>query len=357
MVVCSLLCALSLGACTAQMAANGGAVSPGKITPDSLATTAAEQVAAGDLQGGMATYRQALDLDAHHAASLRGMVDVAAAAGDPVTARHYHDTLVATGVASASDYAEMAEVLESAGDKRGASDVLSAGLSSFPDDGALNLEAARVALSRSRTGQATGYLKKAMSAGGPSGRKAHRMLCNTYFDDAEYDAALPLLESYQRKYPGDFQVNMRAAYIHLSRDEFKAASHYYRNAVGANPKSVDARVSLAKCQHELGDLDAAIRSYDKALKVSGLTRQVAEVVLAQANLLNERGKHDRALHLLEECEASFPLTPGLQCARGMALAAVGLYDDAVRAFAAATSDYRYGEFAQSQIRRIQSIRR
>jgi len=149
---------------------------------------------------------------------------------------------------------------------------------------------------------------------------------------------------------------MQAAWIHFDRKRYDSAADCYRSAAQTRPKSVDARVGLAKAYERLGSTDSAIRAFDKAIKLHGLDRQIAPVVLAQANLLNKTGRHGRALALVESCQNAFRLTAGLECALGMALAGDGRYDDAIEAFAHATGDAQYMDFAYEQIRRIKQLR-
>lgn len=188
-----------------------------------------------------------------------------------------------------------------------------------------------------------------------AGRTAHRELTRTLFQMRRYDEAADLLLSYNERYPGDFDVNMELAYIYFDRGDQKKALPFYRAAVDANPKSIDARVGLAKALEELGRIDNAIRVYDDALEIRGMTPEMEPVILAQANLLIKRGRYARSLELVESAAERFPETPGLACARGMALAGEERYREAVTAFSRATGDPRWSEFANAQIRRIQSI--
>ena len=335
---------------------SGGRSGSVDSNPDSLAVAAERAMHDGSYEDALARFQSALDIDPKHTASLRGLVELSCKLDDPTTALHYHDALAESGNDTPGEYVSLSRALTRVGERRRGREIVATGLDRFPADGALHVEAARGDIASGQTRSAKAHLKTAMETGGSGGREAHAMLANMLFDGEEYDTALELLEGFERKYPGDFNVNMRAAYIHYSRESFESAEDCYRRAVDARPKSIDARVGLAKSQEKQGKADVAIRTYDKALKVKGLSRQSEPIVLAQCNLLNKRGKYPRSLELIERCEREFELTAGLYCARGVALAAEGVYDDALSAFQHATSDQQYGEFALAQIRRVEQLR-
>jgi tetratricopeptide (TPR) repeat protein len=191
---------------------------------------------------------------------------------------------------------------------------------------------------------------------GESTQATLRAYGRSLFDQGQYDEAAKALESYDRRYPGEFEVNMELGYIYVQNGDHGAALPRYRIAVDANPKSVDARVALAKTLESLGRVDNAIRVYESAIELRGLTREMEPIIIAQANLLNQRGKYSRTLELIERAGDAFPETVGLSCARGMALAGEGRYDEAIAAFTRASGDPDWNDFANSQIRRIENLR-
>jgi tetratricopeptide (TPR) repeat protein len=184
-------------------------------------------------------------------------------------------------------------------------------------------------------------------------RRAH---ADSLFDAEDYASALPRLEACRKDTPDDYRLDMRVAWIYFDRGDYTEAVDAYRDAVEANPKSVDARVGLAKSYEKAGRPDSAIRAYDKAIRLHGLDTRVAPLVLAKANLLNQKGRYDLTVELIEETRSAFELTAGLHCAYGMALAGEGLYDEAIEAFSRATGDAQYADFAYAQIRRIRALR-
>jgi len=183
-----------------------------------------------------------------------------------------------------------------------------------------------------------------------------RASAQALFDEKRYDEAEDVLVSYLALDPHDYDVNMQLAFIYFNRGDYEDALPCYRAAVDAKPTRVDSRVGLAKTLEQLGRTDNAIRAYEGALEIRGYVREMEPVIIAQANLLNQRGKYDRTLELVQRAGTEFPETPGLACARGMALAGEGRYDEAIAAFGRATGDPRWSEFANAQIRRIQSLR-
>lgn len=349
-----LLCLFLVGAC-----ATGG---PPRDTagdqaddPDSLTTAGRKAAAEGDYALAKEMFDAALEVDAGHADSYRGLARISLATGDPVSALHYYEILVEQPDALASDYIGLARTLAQAGRSDEALLLLTEATAAHPDDADLSSELALQLLEQGQTERALRQLRIAVDLG--AGKAAHKTLARELFELGRYDAVEEILLSYNNRYPGDFETNMKLAYIYFSRGEHRNALPYYRAAVDAKPASIDARVGLAQTLEQLGRIDNAIRVYDDALEIRGLTREMEPVILAQANLLITRGKYTRSLRLVEAATQSFPETPGLACALGMALAGEGRYDEALSAFSRATGDPKWSEFANVQIRRIQTLRR
>ena len=342
-------------ACTGGGPPGGRDKAPAEMAdPDSLVS--AGRKAAGDGEYALARqmFEAALASDSSSAAAYRGLARIYVATGDPQSAIHYYDGLLEHAGGTPDDYAELAGVLADAGRTDEALLLLTQAVTAYPQDAQLNADLGSLLLDRGQTQKALRQLQRAVDLG--AGRAAHGEWAHALFATGQYDEAAEALRTYNERYPGDFDVNMELAYIYTVRGDHKNALPCYRAAVDANPKSIDARVGLAKTLEALGRIDGAIRVYDDALEIRGLTRQMEPVIVAQANLLIQKGKYTDALELVERAAAKFPETPGLACARGMALAGEGKYDEAVSAFRRATGDPRWSEFANAQIRSIQSIR-
>lgn len=225
----------------------------------------------------------------------------------------------------------------------------------FPGSSAVPTQAGLMLLDAGRDEDARRQFRRAIDIGGPDSERAHRELGRVLFDGGEYGEAEEVLLSYNERFPGNFRANMELAFIYFDGGRYREALPFYRGAIEANPESIDARVGLARSLEQLGRLDNAIRVYDDALGIRELTRELEPVMIAQANLLNKRGRYEDTLELLQR--ARFPETPGLACARGLALAGLGRYNDAITAFTAASVDARWGDFANEQIRRIRNTTR
>jgi tetratricopeptide (TPR) repeat protein len=342
-------------ACASGGPPQGGRDSAVVTDPDSL--VAAGQSAAGE--GNYALAKQMFDAalvsESGNAGAYRGLARIYVATGDPASAIHYYEKLLEHTGGLPEDYTEMAGVMVKAGRGDEALLLVTEAVTAHPDNAQLCAELGSLLLDRGQTDKAVRQLRRAVDLG--AGRNAHGELARALFNTGQYDEAVDVLQSYNERYPGDFDVNMELAYIYLDRGDHKNALPHYRAAVEANPKSIDARVGLAKTLEALDRIDSAIRVYDEALEIRGLIRQMEPVIIAQANLLIKRGKYTRALELVESAAENFPETPGLACARGMALAGEGHYEQAISAFSLATGDPRWSEFANAQIRRIQSISR
>jgi tetratricopeptide (TPR) repeat protein len=348
------LCLLLAGAC-----ATGGpprdAAGDQAVDPDSLATAGRKAAAEGDYALAKEMFDAALEADTGHADSYRGLARISLETSDPVSALYYYEILVEQPDAVPSDYIGLARTLTKMGRSDEALTLLTEAAAAHPDDADLSGELAMQLLEQGQTEKGLRQLWLAVDLG--AGKAAHKTLARELFELGRYDAVEDVLRSYNDRYPGDFEINMKLAYIYFSRGEYRDALPFYRAAVDANPASIDARVGLAQTLEQLGRIDNAIRVYDDALEMRGLTREMEPVILAQANLLIRRGKYTRSLRLVEAAAQAFPETPGLACASGMALAGEGRYDEALSAFSRATGDPKWSEFADAQIRRIQSMRR
>ena len=296
-----------------------------------------------------------MSLEPDHAPALRGQADLAIDTNDPASALHYYGLLTNLPEATVTDHAGMADALVTAGRTTDALNHLELAIARHPDSALLVSKAGLLLLDSGRTDDALPKLKRAVDLGGVSTKAAHRALGRTLFDLNRYSEATEALESFNRRYPGDFRTNMLLAYIYFDEGAYKEALPCYRAATETHPKSIDARIGLARTLDQLGRIDSAIRVYDEAIEIRGTVREMEPVILAQADLLNRRGKYRRALDLLEEARTVFPETPGLACARGMALAGEGKFDEAITAFGKASADSQWSEFANQQIRRIRNL--
>jgi tetratricopeptide (TPR) repeat protein len=345
-----------------QLACAGGGIPRGgggatAVAPDADSLVAEGRAASesGDYARAKRKCDAALEVDPDNAAAYRGLARIAVATGDPTSAVHYYEKLLDQPGVTAADYAGFARVLVSSGHDDQALALLANAEIAHPDDARLQGDLGAILLERGRIDEAIGHLRRAVDLGG--GQTVHRQLGRGLLRAGRYDEAVEVLLSYDEHYPGDFDVNMEIAYECFERGDYGSALPFYRAATAANPKSIDARVGLAKTLEQLGRIDSAIRVYDEAIEIRGLTRAMEPVILAQANLLIKRQKYERALQLAERAAENFPATAGLECARGMALAGEGRYDEALDAFFEATGDPRWSEFANAQIRRLRSIRR
>ena len=352
--LCALVLLSACGATGLPENSQGTTDGPGA---DSVAVIASERAQVGDFGAAMLLYRSVLESDPNHVPSLRGMEVIAAQSGDAVTTAHYYGRLQQIESLERDDVLILAGAERRAGDVESAVARLESGARRFGDDPHILAQLGLLLANMGRQGDARRYLELAIEASSGGERQAHRALGDLLFESGDYVAALPVLLSFQERYPGDFVTSMRAGYILDDSGEYDAAVIHYRAAIDARPSSVDARVGLARAYEGMGDVDKAIRAYDRAIRQRGTVREVEPVILAQSNLLNRKGRFDRTIELLEQARSSFELSAGLECALGMALAGEGHYDDAIVAFESATSDRQYGDFARSQIRRLERLQR
>jgi len=355
LLVSTITALVLVGCATGHPPGDGGKTVSTAGDADSLAAAAAAASALGDYAGAKSLYDTALAIDSANVPALRGLASLYDATNDPASSLHYLERLNELPSSNATDRVALADALLRSGRGDEAVTLLESSLrAAGPDDEILLRNLGLMLLARGRNEEAITHLERAAAISPRSDTR--RALADALFEAERYDEAATVFSAYLEQEPGDFDSNMQLGYIYSTRGNFDAALPCYRAAVDANPKSIDARVNLGRTLEQIGRLDSAIRVYDKALDMRGLTREMEPVILAQANLLNKRGKYSRTIELVEGASANFPETAGLACARGMALAGEGRYQDAVAAFTSATGDPKWSEFANSQIRRIQSLR-
>lgn len=88
-------------------------------------------------------------------------------------------------------------------------------------------------------------------------------------DTGHKDEAKSLMERSALNFPKSEDAQMMLGkYLEIEEKDFVKALKYYRAAIAANPKSVDAWLALAGCQLELQKYAEAYESYQKACGIS-----------------------------------------------------------------------------------------
>jgi tetratricopeptide (TPR) repeat protein len=355
--ICSLFfviaASLVLAGCLGGSVPSGGTVT-GPADPDSLVESGNRALNRLDPATAKSDFDAALSLAPDYAPALRGQANVAMYTKDRTTAIHYLERLTNLPDATVEDHILMAGTMAADGRKTDAIVYLEKTASLHPESAAPPTEAGLLLLETGDKDQAMAQFQRAVAIGGVSSKRAHRALGRMLFDMKSYDEATDVLVGYNDRFPGDFKVNMELGFIYFDSGRYKAALPCYRAAVESNPESIDARVGLARTLDQMGRIDSAIRIYDEAIEMRGIVREMEPVILAQADLLNQRGRYSHTLDLLEKARDVFPETPGLACARGMALAGEGRFDEAITTFGKATTDSQWRNFANEQIRRIRN---
>jgi len=137
----------------------------------------------------------------------------------------------------------------------------------------------------------------------------------------------------------------------ISAGDFEKARGVFAGIVADQPSNAKAHFYLGVAQQNLGQADAAIASYEKALELSpGLTE--ASVNLTAALL--DAGDASRAAPLIEKALARDPKHPGLLYNRALAASMLGKTTEAVKAYREASAadpgnaEIRYG-YAESLV--------
>jgi len=96
----------------------------------------------------------------------------------------------------------------------------------------------------------------------PSNAIANRELGNIYYNDKQYDKALPLLEKSYSSQP-DANMAFRLAKVCIALNKIDDAIQYLKDAVSKNPALTEATLELARCYYKKDKFLAAISEYEK----------------------------------------------------------------------------------------------
>ena len=126
-----------------------------------------------------------------------------------------------TDASTPEDHIGMARALTSTGRPDDAVGRLTAAARQYPDSAQLQAELGLLLLELGRMDDATPYLYRAVELNGASTKAAHMALGEALFDEGRYPEAAKVLDSYNQRYPGDFDVNMRLGFIYFQNGSFK----------------------------------------------------------------------------------------------------------------------------------------
>jgi len=129
-------------------------------------------------------------------------------------------------------------------------------------------EYANACIQLKRSAEAKKALEKVMETD-PANIVANRELGNIYFNDKEYDKAIPLLKkSYEKKQDAD--IAYRIGKASLETNDLAGAADFLKQAIRLQPSN-DIGLELARTYFKMGDFTNAAPQYDKSLSSSQAT--------------------------------------------------------------------------------------
>ncbi len=190
------------------------------------------------------------------------------------------------------------------------------------------------ALERGDTPSAATLLSAAVEAC-PADAEAHRHYAEALWQLKEPHKALAQMDEALRLTPDDDTLHVRAGQMRLESGDVDGASREASLALDINPKAAQAWALRGQAAHRRGDLRQALNDFHRSL---GYTPEDREVLLASAEVYRELNQPQRALLGLQTLADTYG--PGEEPQQvlyleGLALHALGRYDEAVTTFVAA----------------------
>ena len=163
----------------------------------------------------------------------------------------------------------------------------------------------------------------------PLDADAHRRYAETLWHRGAAQEAIAQLEEAARLAPDDPQIAVRAGEIYLASGQMDRARKEANRALDLDPKLAAAWALRGHTSEAIGGLKAALADYQRSLGYQADDRQV---LLAVAEIYRQLNEPERALTSLHALGDSYPPSEEPQqllYLEGLALAALGRYDDAV----------------------------
>jgi serine/threonine-protein kinase len=138
--------------------------------------------------------------------------------------------------------------------------------------------------------------------------------------------SVPLLKAAQRRYPGDFWLNMELGSVLVASKRDEEGLGYLRAAVALRPRAGAAHTNLGLALAQAGRVDEGIAEYKKALEIDDRN------VYARTNLggaLYQKGRVDEAIAEARKAMEIDPMVFQAPANLAMALYDKGLLDEAI----------------------------
>lgn len=163
----------------------------------------------------------------------------------------------------------------------------------------------------------------------PSYYAAHLNLGQTFLDSSQYEKAL---ESYRVA----IKVNPESPYAciglgnaFLALEQYEKALEACQEAARINPDLSDAHYSLGNILCELKEYEKAVEAYKQAIKISPSGQYAQHAYKGLESIFLSSGQHEKAIEAYEELAKVNPGFPHAYCCRGNALWRLGKYEEAM----------------------------
>lgn len=194
-------------------------------------------------------------------------------------------------------------------------------------------------MERGQWGRAETMLSKAVQTC-PIDSDARRQYAETLWHRGDKPAAIKQLEEARKLSNEDPALAVRLGELYLESGQVQLARDAADAALQIDPKSAAAWALHARSMTAVGEPRQALADYQRSL---GYEPDKQDVLLGVAEAYRQLNQPDRALCVLQTLTETYP--PGEQPRQvlyleGLALTALGRYDDAAQSFAAASTRER-----------------
>ena len=143
--------------------------------------------------------------------------------------------------------------------------------------------------------------------------------------EARLDEAQAIYREMLRQYPRDFDLLMSLGALQGQRGDFADATRSIEQALAINPDSAAAYSNLGNCRKCTGQFEAALVSYDQALRLE----KTADTLVNRGATLTDLGRYDDAVDSFNQALSLLPShIVALDC-RGVAYARLGRHEEAL----------------------------
>jgi len=124
-------------------------------------------------------------------------------------------------------------------------------------------------------------------------------------------------------------ISYNAGNAALSKQDFKTAIRYFRNAIGINPHFAEAYSNAASTYFQAGMMDSAIIMSDSAIKIDP---KIPHPYINKSQALAQVSKDAEALEVIKKAKKIFPDVPEIRMVEGNILMHQKKFKDAINSF-------------------------